>query len=401
MTRLTRLTQFARMKGLQAQTHGGSPINIKVRKDLLKPPVTGNAVGKLHLNGTTLHLPQDRKITIGNSRKCDIRIVDPAIQPEHLIINPIGDAETVKASFQVVALNKETIKVGITDKTTKDTMFLDETTIDPIIENDSLLALELSGGKSCSMMLEILQPEVKAMRDLLASLVTRPQIEQVSVPETAQGTALVRVEGESKAPIPIDPKLVEGTRLSLARTIDELLIFYLTERDRVDRLFFNLGATAGGVGALGLVGHYIAEIITAASAFPEVAGIMVLSILFAVPTIYFGLSIGKLDKDFIKILRKLDRTEVANELARRNKQEREEILELINVKDPLLATAIRMELIKVLEASGDLPRSRIKISEEGKPEIVAAEIEAAEAEALAAEEAAAEAEEQENEQQRS
>ena len=144
-------------------------LKIRARRNLLNP-YGKEVAGILHLNGMKVYIPRGSSITVGRSLKCDVRIMDPAIEPSHFMLL------SKEKGFQIAeGPTSRKTKIAIGNFKTKEPKFLHATSLEERhLEETTIITVQLSSTRKSKgqmrpfiMKLEILKKEIE---ELIASI---------------------------------------------------------------------------------------------------------------------------------------------------------------------------------------------------------------------------------------
>jgi len=153
-------------------------LKIKARRELLNP-YGKEIAGILHLNGMKVYIPRGSSITIGRSRECDVRIMDPAIEPSHFMLL------SKEKGFQIAEgpASRKT-KIAIGNIKTKEPKFLHATSLEErYLEETTFITVQLSSTRKSKgqmrpfiMKLELPKRDIEELIFALAELFNKPPV---------------------------------------------------------------------------------------------------------------------------------------------------------------------------------------------------------------------------------
>lgn len=346
-----KIAQLLQPKGfemIRPLAQDGRAVAVLIRSSLLNP-VGKRIAAILHFYGTRIYLQKGQQITVGNSRECDIRIMDEGIEKDHLKIRHSDNG------IELTPMNcVGEIIIGDEKTTQVSSLSFDMEGGNSINLTESRrIFFELSGiaptGKKrlLEMKLEIPQTISQAAREFLV-------IEQVS-PEQV----LARIEDQSNqlAFFPIDEEIIINTSFfSKVRTITDVLDIYLNRHSTSEQKFMPLDKiTRAGLVTAGA--SMILEIF-AAGLHAGASAIIFFTALFLTGISTAGITyLSRKNKsaqlaEAIKletgaILKKLDPEMLAGALAERTRTERKEVLVLLNRERAIIVQADLRDLFRL------------------------------------------------------
>ncbi|MDD4178840.1 MAG: hypothetical protein PHH14_02165 [Candidatus Margulisbacteria bacterium] len=309
---------------------GGGKVKVRITPQL-KNLLPGETGARLLIGKQEITLPKYGTFSIGSSSACDIRIT--GTQPISALIELRGPgnitvSDLINGEF-VIRGQKGQIKQGTTDPQTEETFNLSckESLLVPI------------RGKTVRDTIKYLEIKILPPKSLVSNasealpVVQKPAIESVS-PETA----LCRAEKTAV----------------VAGSADEKLTLYLNQvkeaeklEDRVSLVFASM-ATVGGLGILG------SELISISTILPP--WLSTAYSLLAFFMLAFGVIGGRDISILIKAKTKLidqllplAAKDLAEALEKIDAEERTEILELMEEKDPIKAALISRLIANIME----------------------------------------------------
>lgn len=333
-----------RYRTIEPSVHGGGSVRVKIRRELLNP-AGKDIIGLLHLNGTRIFIPKDRQITIGSAKDCDIRINDRLIEGHQIVLTPQGNGFEI-SNFSIarkLAVKKEGSKeISLIEKGIFGTLELTES---------ARIYLELSGigANSQKRLLEIKLeiPQLEVTNAIQKLLETRPDIVEVS-PEQIQAKTSGQ-EGKHKL-LKIAPEILASTDFSNGNCLEDVIDIYGTKSAKLVKevnLDTNGGIISGGISIIGIISAGIIGVslplfFLLASAL-AVGGFLNMCV-FGAFKIKNEKAQEKLEKEFIKVLTRLNPEDIAKVLESRDVNVIKKVLMILIKENNRIANEVNRHL---------------------------------------------------------
>jgi len=339
-------------KTVRAEAYGGGRVKIEVKRELLNP-AGKDIIATLKFNGTTVHIPKNSEISIGSSSKCDVRINDPTIEFMHLLIS----AGSKNVSAHNLSFERKT---GLFDRKNNEARVLSQEDGDLTLEADRDIMFPLNGvNRYLNMVISIKEESAEAIKAAIALQLAapRPKIEAISP------ASLVKRD-EQVALAAIDPKLIEDTIFSKAKTPEDINVIYRNKSNKmsgrensIKNIFMYSSIFFFPVGL-------ILDLFTSSTTLFMYTGAM-LTVGFYLALLankmYFSLKRHfKLNDGLVDVLRKLNAEDITTALGNIKKTDLKDIMEVLAYYDKEKALAVKQLIDQ---------RSKEQVSKETLPSV--------------------------------
>lgn len=318
MAFLARVPGF-RFTSLNAPVNGGGgTVKVKIRRALLA--AAGDVGAKIEILGRSVYLPQNGQITVGRSKKSDIRIVDPFIDLNHLVLSHTDDGIEV-ANYSLSIPLKIQKRNGITiELASFDVADMDQTSHAGKLEHgDSiLLGLERSQGP---LNIKIALP---GREDLVLAPIT--------------STAMLPVQSSMElTPHENFRALVADTEFKLATTPLEMVPIYKSALKKTK----NTSRFVGGLNSVLSLQSGVLSIINLANHNLKTAAVLgAFSLANLCVALFQAYRTDIFRGRFVEVLSKLSDYEISLILQKIDEKEQDWLLELLTDENPVLASKV-------------------------------------------------------------